>query len=151
MTARSGISQVRILLVEDNPGDVELLRLALMKAGLDCDLTVLDDGAEALELVRQQGKYADAPAPDLAVLDLNVPKYDGIEILEAMRANPAFAHVRVAVLSSSSSPRERANIEKFHVSRYITKPLDLDEFLKIGVILKELLVDGASRGFSSGA
>jgi DNA-binding response OmpR family regulator len=82
---------------------------------------------------------------------LNVPKYDGVEILEAMRANPAFAEVRVAVLSSSSSPRERANIEKFHVSRYITKPLDLDEFLAIGLILKELLLDGARRGIWSGA
>jgi two-component system response regulator len=144
MTAQSGISKGRILLVEDNPGDVELLRLALKKAGLDCELTVLDDGADALALVRQQGKYADAPVPHLAVLDLNVPKYDGIEILAAMRANPAYAAVRVAVLSSSSSPRERANIEKFQVSRFITKPLDLDEFLRIGVVLKELLGDSAS-------
>ena len=141
----------RILLVEDNPGDVELLRLALKRAGLDCELMVLDDGAEALALVRQQGKYAGVPVPDLAVLDLNVPKYDGVEILEALRANPAFAEVRVAVLSSSSSPRERANIEKYHISRYITKPLDLDEFLRIGEVLKELLTDGASRGISSGA
>lgn len=139
MTAQSGISKSRILLVEDNPGDVELLRLALKKAGLDCELTVLDDGAEALALVRQQGKYADAKVPHLAVLDLNVPKYDGIEILAAMRANPAYAEVRVAVLSSSSSPRERANIAQFQVSRFITKPLDLDEFLRIGVVLKELL------------
>jgi CheY-like chemotaxis protein len=134
----------RILLVEDNPGDVELLRLALKRAKLDCELTVLDDGAEALALVRQQGKHAATPPPDLAILDLNVPKYDGVEILEAMRANPAFANVRVAVLSSSSSPRERATIEKFRVSRYITKPLDLEEFLKIGRILKELLIDTAS-------
>jgi CheY-like chemotaxis protein len=139
----------RILLVEDNPGDVELLRLALRKAGLDCELTVLDDGAEALAFVRQQGEYADVPVPDLAVLDLNVPKYDGVEILEALRANPAFAAVRVAVLSSSSSPRERASIQKFNISRYITKPLDLDEFLKIGQTLKDLLADTAS--LSSGA
>jgi CheY-like chemotaxis protein len=141
----------RILLVEDNPGDVELLRLALKRAGLVCELTVLDDGAEALALVRQQGKYASVPVPDLAVLDLNVPKYDGVEILEALRANPAFANVLVAVLSSSSSPRERTSIEKFRISRYITKPLDLDEFLRIGEVLKELLAEDASRGIFSGA
>ncbi len=149
MTEKTGSSKARILLVEDNPGDVELFRLALRKAGLDCVLTVLDDGADALALVRQQGNYADLDAPDLVVLDLNVPKYDGVEILEAMRANPAFGDVRVAILSSSSSPRERVKIEKFHISRYITKPLDLDEFLRIGVILKELLEDGAGRGVSS--
>jgi CheY-like chemotaxis protein len=141
----------RILLVEDNPGDVELLRLALKKAELECELTVLDDGDEALSLVRQQGQYAAARVPDLVVLDLNVPKYDGAEILEALRANPAFAEVKVAVLSSSSSPRERANLEKFHISRYITKPLDLDEFLRIGEVLKALLADNASLGICSGA
>jgi len=151
VTAKSENCKARILLVEDNPGDVELVRLALEKAELDCELTVLDDGAEALELVRQKGKYANAPAPDLAVLDLNVPKYDGVEILEALRANPAFANVRVAILSSSYSPRERARSEKYRISRYIIKPLDLDEFLQIGVILKDLLADGASRGVSSGA
>lgn len=143
-------AKCRILLVEDNAGDVELFRLALKKANLECELTVLDDGADALAMVRQQGKYADAPVPDLVVLDLNVPKYDGLEILESMRANPPFATVRVAVLSSSSSPRERTRLEQFHVSRYITKPLDLDEFLSIGVILKELIEDGEARHSSSG-
>lgn len=146
MTAKS---KDRILLVEDNAGDVELFRMALKKASLDCDLTVLDDGAEALALVRQQGKYADAPAPDLVVLDLNIPKYDGIEILEAMRANPTFAKVRVAILSSSSSPRERSLIEQYRISRYITKPLDLDEFLAIGSILKELMDDEGCRGMTT--
>jgi CheY-like chemotaxis protein len=144
-------SKSHILLVEDNAGDVELFRLALKKAKLDCELTVLDDGADALAMVRQLGRFANAAVPDLVVLDLNVPKYDGIEILEAMRANSAYAQVRVAVLSSSSSPRERTRIEQFHISRYITKPLDLDEFLAIGLILKDLLDDEGRRGLSSGA
>ena len=73
----------RILLVEDNPGDVELLRLALKTAGFECDLTVLDDGGEAIAMVKGQGKYADVAPPDLAILDLNVPKNDGIEIIES--------------------------------------------------------------------
>lgn len=129
----------RVLLVEDNPGDVDLLRLAFSNANLECDLTVLDDGAEALAFARQRGKYAAAPAPDLAILDLNIPKNDGLEILEALRANPAFAELPVAVLSSSSSPRERSAVERFHIRRFITKPSDLEEFMNIGLIVKELL------------
>ena len=129
----------RVLLAEDNPGDVDLLRLAFSNAALDCELTVLDDGGEALAFVRQDGKYAGVPIPDLAILDLNVPKNDGLEILAAMRANPKFAELPVAVLSSSSSPRERAAMEQFNIRRFITKPSDLEEFMRIGSIVKELL------------
>ena len=150
MDAKSENSRSRILLVEDNPGDVGLLRLALEKARLDCELTVLCDGAEAIELVQQRGKYAGVAPPDLVVMDLNVPKYDGAEILQAMRSNPAFATVCVAVVSSSSSGRERARIEKYQISRYISKPLDLDEFLRIGDTLKELLNSQSCRKFSCG-
>ena len=84
------------------------------------------------------------------ILDLNVPKYDGAEILQAMRSNPAFKGVCVAVLSSSASERERAKIEKYNISCYITKPLDLDEFLRIGLTLKELLKDQGCRRATSG-
>jgi two-component system response regulator len=118
---------------------VDLLRLAFSNAALDCELTVLDDGGEALAFVRQDGKYAGVPIPDLAILDLNVPKNDGLEILAAMRANPKFAELPVAVLSSSSSPRERAAMEQFNIRRFITKPSDLEEFMRIGSIVKELL------------
>ena len=139
-------SKPRILVVEDNPGDIQLLRLALKNAHLDCHLTVLEDGAEAWAFVRQQGKYADTEAPDLLVLDLNVPKYDGVEILEAMRANPAFDQVRVAVLSSSASQREREKLEQYRISRYITKPIDLEEFMQIGMSLKQILSGEETRG-----
>ncbi|HVW83060.1 MAG TPA: response regulator [Bryobacteraceae bacterium] len=129
----------RILLIEDNPGDVDLLRLAMKTAGFDCDLTVLDDGGEAIAMVRRQGKYADVSPPDLAILDLNVPKNDGIEIIESMRASDVFRDTQVVVLSSSSSPRDYAKLEKFHIARYITKPPDLDEFLNIGAQIKQLV------------
>jgi two-component system response regulator len=129
----------RILLVEDNPGDVELLRLALKTAGFECDLTVLDDGGEAIAMVKGQGKYADVAPPDLAILDLNVPKNDGIEIIESMRASEVYRDTQVVVLSSSSSPRDYARLERFHIARYITKPPDLDEFLNIGSQLKSLV------------
>lgn len=129
----------RILLLEDNPGDVNLIRLALERAGVQCELTVLDDGGEALAFVRREGLYAAAVNPDLAILDLNVPKNDGMEILEAMRTSRSFAEVPVAILSSSSSPTDRANVERFNILRFITKPPDLEEFLQIGDIIKGLL------------
>jgi len=129
----------QVLVVEDNPADVQLLRWALERASLDCELVVIDDGSAALDFVQQRGAYADARVPDLALLDLNLPKYDGIEILQALRSNKAFAEVPVAILSSSSSPRERARLDTFGVARYITKPADLEQFLAIGFVLKDLL------------
>src|SRR6266700_5710060 len=98
MTEEAGSRKVQVLLVEDNPADVELLRMALKNAGVDCELTVLEDGAEALALVRQRENDARASIPDLAVLDLNLPKIGGLEVLEAMRASRAFAGTRVAIL-----------------------------------------------------
>ena len=126
-------------MVEDNPADVQLLKWALERAELNCELIVIDDGSAALEFVQQRGRYAAVAVPHLALLDLNLPKYDGIEILQALRSNPAFADVPVAILSSSSSPRERAKLDTFGVARYITKPADLEQFLAIGFILKDLL------------
>jgi CheY-like chemotaxis protein len=131
--------RLHVLVIEDNPADVELLRWALEGADVRCELTVIEDGGEALAFIQQRGKYAGRQAPDLTILDLNLPKYDGIELLEAMRANNAFTSVPVAVLSSSSSPRDRARMEPFNIGRYITKPPDLDEYLQIGFVVKELL------------
>ncbi|HEY2017681.1 MAG TPA: response regulator [Bryobacteraceae bacterium] len=133
--------EVHILLIEDNPADVELLRRAFIAAHLDCSLTVLEDGAEALAFLRRLETQPGEPSPDLTVLDLNLPKNDGVEVLQAMRASRSFAAAPVAVLSSSASSRERARIEQFGIGRYITKPADLDEFLRIGFILKELLAE----------
>jgi len=133
--------KVRILLIEDNPADVDLLRRAFKSAELDCDLMLLEDGAEALEYVRSLEQNDDGSGPDLAVLDLNLPKNDGIEVLQAIRASSVLALLPVAVLSSSASSRERLKLEQFGIGRYITKPPDLDEFLRIGSTLKELLAE----------
>ena len=130
-------SAVRILVCEDNPADVDLLRLALEDAGLHCELTVVHDGAEALVLVRG-GALQDC-APNLAIIDLNLPKHGGLEILAEMRATPCLAEVPVVILSSSSSPADQARSEKLGVHRYIVKPLDLEEFLRIGHRIKEVL------------
>jgi chemotaxis family two-component system response regulator Rcp1 len=150
MIENVGVRKTQIVLVEDNPADVELVRMALKEAGLDCDLTVLEDGAEALAMVRRReshpGEFHPRFIPDLIVLDLNLPKKGGLEVLEAIRANCDFARTPVAILSSSSSPRERARIEEFGVDRFITKPLDLEGFLEIGLILKGLLRAEAAVG-----
>jgi CheY-like chemotaxis protein len=140
----------QVVVVEDNPADVDLLKYALESAEVDCSLTVFDKGADARAYFQRQEKYGSTLAPDLAILDLNLPQYDGIEILEAMRANPAFAELPVAILSSSSSPRDRARIEAYRVSRYITKPPDLDEYLRIGFTVKQLLDESEERAHSQG-
>lgn len=129
----------RILLIEDNRGDIELLKLALKNAEVECDLTVLEDGGEALLLIRRGGKYAGDYVPDIVILDLNLPKNDGLEVLQAMRNAPEFASRPVIVLSSSSSAHERARMKELFVTRHVTKPTDLDELMEIGRIVKDLL------------
>jgi two-component system, chemotaxis family, response regulator Rcp1 len=131
--------QHHLLLIEDNPADVALLRRALAGAGLDYRLTVVDDGADAMALFRPGGAILTA---DLAIVDVNLPKHSGLEIIEQMRANPAFAKMPVVILSSSSAPRDRAKMDRFQVKRYIVKPADLDEFMRIGWQIKELLPEG---------
>ena len=131
--------KTRILIVDDNPADVHLLRLALSDAELDCELTVIDDGAEALAFVRQEGKYQGSSTPELVVLDLHLPKTDGLEILEVMNENRSFSGVRVAVLSSVLSPQQLRRLEQLNVEYRTTKPSTLEEFSKIGLDLKALV------------
>ena len=138
----------RLLVIEDNPADVHLLRRALATAGLDCHLTVIDDGADAITYIRNDQSTG---TPDLAIVDLNLPKHGGLEIIEQMHASPRFAGVPVVILSSSSSQRDRSQIEKFRVKRYIVKPAGLDEFMAIGWQIRELLADGRARRKPSGA
>ncbi len=132
-------NKVRILLIEDNPADVELLRRALLGAQVDFELTLLEDGAEALAFLRRIEANRGESSPDLTVLDLNLPKNDGLEVLQAMRSSAAFGEAPIAVLSSSSSAKERARLEPYRIGRYITKPADLDEYMEIGFVLKDLL------------
>ncbi|MGB6941231.1 MAG: response regulator [Bryobacteraceae bacterium] len=130
--------QHQLLVIEDNPADVVLLRRALAGAGLDYQLTVINDGAEALALFRPGSAILTA---DLAIVDMNLPKHSGLEVIEQMRANPAFAEMPVVILSSASAPRDRSMMDRFRVKRYIVKPADLDEFMRIGWQIKELLPD----------
>lgn len=147
---RSDAWKARIVLVDDNPADVNLLRLALDHAQLNCELIVIDDGAKALAFARQQGQDVRNPPSDLVVLNFSLPKSDGLQILKSVRENGAFADVPVAILSSGLSPRDLAEIQKFGLARYIEKPLTLEEYLKIGSSLKALIKRGSDER-SSGA
>jgi len=136
---------IRVLLVEDNAGDAYLFRKALEEAGLNCALTVIDDGFQALAFVRGEGAYDGNPVPDLVVLDLNLPKHGGVEVLKAIEQSPRFGSVPVVITSSSPSPPRLTQSECVRVARYIAKPADLDEFMAIGTQLRQVLIEGKPR------
>lgn len=138
---------IRILLVEDNPGDIYLFRKTLERAELNLELIVIEDGAEALAFANREGKYAGNPVPDIILLDLNLPKHEGIEVLRAMRQSSHLSKVPVVITSTSASPHELAETQRLGIERYITKPPDLEGFLQIGAVVKTILL---SRRHSTG-
>jgi two-component system, chemotaxis family, response regulator Rcp1 len=135
----------RILLVEDNDADVYLFRKALESAELNFELTILQDGAQALAFVRREGKYAASPVPDLAVMDLNMPKNDGVEVLEAIRNSEWFSNMPVVITSSSASPRDQNKVARLGIERYVQKPNDLEVFLSLGAVFKQILHERGTR------
>lgn len=129
----------KVFLVEDNAADVELFRMTLEMTNVQCDLVVFEDGAEILRVVQQFANESAGPVPDLIVLDLNLPKHDGSEVLRAVRATPQMNGVRFLVLSSTPSLREREKIHGPDIVDFIVKPADLDDYLKIGHIVANAL------------
>lgn len=129
-----------ILLAEDNPADVYLLREALnTHGGEQVELTVASDGEEALDYVERRGRFFDARRPDLIVLDLNLPKSEGSDVLRCIRQRDDLLGIPVIILTSSDSPSDRSIVERLGADRFITKPSDLDEFLSLGGTLLDLL------------
>ncbi|MEP7353182.1 MAG: response regulator [Acidobacteriota bacterium] len=136
------ISQTfRILVVDDNEADVYLLRQALKKAGVNCELTIIEDGSEGLAFSSGQGKYSGGPIHDLAVIDLNLPMHGGDDILKRMRENQHLEHVPVVIWTSSATSLERAKVEAMGITRFMTKPMDLEDFMRIGEAVKEVLLE----------
>lgn len=129
---------VSILLVEDNPGDVGLIRETLSEHSITCDLVVVDDGDKAIERIREIESDV-AARPNLIILDLNLPKRNGKEVLQRLRESTTCRDIPTVVLSSSSSARDINDVTKLGADRFITKPAHLDEFLSIGEQFKELL------------
>jgi len=136
----AGDLAVRILVIEDNGSDVFLLRRALNKQNLRFDLMHLPDGGTALEFVRRQGTYAQSAIPNLIVLDLNLSKYTGEDILREIRQARHLDGVPVCVWSSSRSRQDETMLRDLGVSRFITKPAGLEQFMEIGKTIKDLLV-----------
>jgi CheY-like chemotaxis protein len=122
---------IEILLVEDNPGDVELTREALHDGKIHMNLSVVSDGVEALAFLRREGAYGDAPRPDLILLDLNLPKKDGRAVLADVKADPSLRHIPVVILTSSQAEQDIVRAYDLHANCYVTKPVDLDQFITI--------------------
>ena len=120
-----------ILLVEDNPGDVRLTREALREGGLAVEMTAVPDGEEALAYLRRDGEHGDAPRPDLVLLDLNLPRKNGVEVLEEIKADPDLRAVPVIMLTTSASARDVSACYDRGVNCYVVKPLDLDDFTRL--------------------
>jgi two-component system response regulator len=120
---------IDILLVEDDPGDELMTREAFEDNKIGNTLHVAHDGQEALDFLYRAAPYADAPRPDLILLDLNLPKYDGRQVLEKIKADPGLSHIPVVVLTTSAAEEDILRSYKLHANAYVTKPVDLDQFV----------------------
>jgi two-component system, chemotaxis family, response regulator Rcp1 len=121
----------QILLVEDSPSDIRLTQKVLTDARIANDLHVVKDGVDALAFVRREGQYADAAAPDLILLDLNLPRMDGREVLRAIKSDPNLHNIPVIVLTTSRQERDVLESYEMHANSYIAKPIDLGEFIDV--------------------
>ncbi|ETB24000.1 chemotaxis protein CheY [Mycobacterium avium subsp. avium 11-4751] len=121
---------IDILLVEDDPGDELITREAFEHNKLNNRLHVAHDGEEGLNYLYRRGEFADAPRSDLILLDLNLPKYDGRQLLEKIKSDPDLAQIPVVVLTTSSAEEDILKSYKLHANAYVTKPVDLDQFMK---------------------
>ena len=129
--ASGDVSPVEILLVEDSPADVRLTIEALRDAKVRNNMYVAQDGDEALAFLRREGAHADAVRPDLILLDLNLPKKDGREVLEEIKADPQLRRIPVVILTTSEAEQDILRSYDLHANCYITKPVDLDQFITV--------------------
>ncbi len=131
MHIQSATKPIEVLLVEDNPGDAQLTRIALNDGKMCINLSLTEDGVDALSFLRKQGQYAEAPRPDLILLDLNLPRKDGREVLAEIKADPSLRRIPVVVLTTSQSDTDILQAYELAANCFITKPVDFDQFVKI--------------------
>ena len=131
MNAGATGKPIEVLLVEDNPGDVELTLEAFNDAKIINHLRVVEDGEEAMAYLRREGRYTDASAPDLVLLDLNLPKKDGREVLQEIKNDENLKRIPVVVLTTSTAEQDILRTYNLHANCYINKPVNFDEFLTI--------------------
>ena len=131
MNRPSLVRPIEILLVEDNPGDARLTREALSEGKVHNNLHHARDGVEAVAFLRREGAFANAPTPDIILLDLNLPKKDGREVLSDLKADPRLRCIPVVVLTTSEAEQDILRSYELHANCYITKPVDLEKFIAI--------------------
>ena len=137
MNSRKIGCPITILLVEDNPGDVRLTMEALKDSKMHNDLDVTRDGVEALAFLRREGKFAHAPRPDLILLDLNLPKKNGREVLAEIKADKDLKRIPVVVLTTSQAEEDILRMYNLYANCFVTKPVDLDQFIKVVQSIEE--------------
>jgi CheY-like chemotaxis protein len=125
------VSPVEVLLVEDDPGDVVLTKEAFDDNKVSNKLSVVSDGEEAMRFLRREADYADAPRPDLVLLDLNLPRKDGRQVLEEIKADETLRTIPVVVLTTSEAEEDILRSYRLHANAYVTKPVDFDQFIKV--------------------
>jgi CheY-like chemotaxis protein len=122
---------IEVLLVEDDPGDVLMTKEAFEEHKVRNNLSVVNDGSEAIAFLRRQGPYADAPRPDLVLLDLNLPRRDGREVLSEIKSDPGLRQIPVVVLTTSAADEDIVRSYQLHANAYVTKPVDFDRFIEV--------------------
>lgn len=122
---------VEILLVEDNPGDVRLTQEVFKEGKVSNILNIVYNGEEAMDFLRQEGRFANAPRPDIILLDLNLPRKDGREVLAEIKADPDLKRIPVVVLTTSQAESDLIQSYNLHANCYIVKPVDLDQFINV--------------------
>jgi two-component system, chemotaxis family, response regulator Rcp1 len=131
MFEKDDMQGIEILLVEDNPGDVRLTQEALRDGKIVNNLHVAENGVDALAFLRREGKYHNAVRPELILLDLNLPKKDGREVLAEIKADEALKRIPVVILTSSAAEQDIVRSYNLHANCYVTKPVDLDQFINV--------------------
>jgi CheY-like chemotaxis protein len=124
-------SVIQVLLVEDDPGDVLMTREAFEDNKVANTLHVVSDGAEALEFLRKEGQYGNAPTPDLVLLDLNLPRVDGRQVLAAVKADEELRQIPIVVLTTSEAEEDVLRSYALHANAYVTKPVDFERFIEV--------------------
>lgn len=125
------IRPIEVLLVEDDPGDVVLTREAFADNKVSNKLSIVSDGEEAMRFLRREGDYTDAPRPDLVLLDLNLPRMDGRQVLQAIKDDETLRTIPVVVLTTSEAEEDIIRSYRLHANAYVTKPVDFDQFIKV--------------------
>lgn len=137
MNPETRAAPVEILLVEDNPGDVRLTREALKEGKVWNNLHLVEDGDAAVAFTKRTGPYANAPRPDIILLDLNLPKKDGREVLAILKADEDLRRIPVVILTSSEAEEDILKAYNLNVNCYITKPVDFEQFIKVVRVIEE--------------